>query len=143
MEGFYKFPLRFDDIFAKKDLPKCSIEESIARNIQLLITTVWGENKMDQEYGSFFWENDFDILTTNAKRREIIIHSIQYAIQRYEKRLQNVRVEVDIKQAEVRDEQSGTRLRRKIDMVITGTIRKNNQMFRFPTGFFIGPFAME
>ncbi len=143
MEGYYKFPLRFETIFAKKDLPKCSIEESIARNIQLLITTVWGENKMDQEYGSFFWENDFDILTTNAKRREIVIHSIQFAIQQYEKRLQKVRVEVDIKQAEVRNEQEGTRLRRKIEMLITGTIKKNNQAFRFQTGFFIGPFAME
>ncbi|MBP6623724.1 MAG: GPW/gp25 family protein [Chitinophagaceae bacterium] len=143
MEGYYKFPLKFDQIFQKRDLPRCALDESVARHIQLLIITSWGENKMDPEYGSFFWDNDFDILSTNSRRREIIMHSIQYAIAQYEKRLHKVRVEVDIKQTEIKDAQDGTRLRRRIDIVIHGILKKNNQNFKFQTGFFIGPFAIE
>jgi predicted component of type VI protein secretion system len=143
MESFYKFPLKFEDVLQKRDLVRCSLEESVARNIQLLIITTWGENKMDHEYGSFFWDNDFDILSTNARRREVILHSIQFAIHQYEKRLQKVRVEVDVKQAEIKNEQEGTRLRHKIDIVIHGVLKKNNQPFKFQTGFFIGPFAID
>ena len=143
MEGYYRFPLFFKDIFQKKDLPKCSLEESVARHIQLLIVTSWGENKMDGEYGSFFWDNDFDILSTNARRKEMITHSIVYAIHRYEKRLHKTHVDVEIRQAEIRNEQEGTRLRRKVDIVVSGVLKKNNQRFRYQTGFFIGPFATE
>ncbi len=143
MEGYYRFPISFSNILQKRDLLKCSLEESVARHIQLLITTTWGENKMDAEYGSFFWDNDFDILSTNAKRKEMIIHSIQYAVHKYEKRLHKIKVEVDIRQAEIRNEQEGTRLKRKVDITVIGVLKKNNQPFKYQTSFYIGPFATE
>ena len=143
MKEYYQIPLNFKELFKKKDHAYCSFENSIRQHSQLLITTTWGECKLDAEYGSFFWDNDFDILSTNAKRKEMITHSIQYAVQQYEKRIHKVRVDVEIMQAEVRNEQEGVHLKRKVSIQINGVMHKNNQPIRYNASFFVGPFAKE
>ena len=141
MKSYYKIPLQFKKLLKKDDLEYCSFENSIRQNLQLLITTVWGECKLDSEYGSFFWESDFDILSSNAKRKEMITHSIQFAIQQYEKRIHKVRVDVEVLQAEVRNEQEGICLKRKINISVSSVMIMSNQALLFSTSFFIGPFA--
>ncbi len=143
MAHYYQIPLNFKDILKRREHVYCSFEDSIRQHLHLLITTTWGECKLDGEYGSFFWDNDFDILSTNARRKEMITHSIQYAVQQYEKRIHKVRVDVEIVQAEVKNDHEGVNLKRRVGITINGTMLKNNQPIKFQSNFFIGPFATE
>jgi predicted component of type VI protein secretion system len=142
MQEFLKLPLNFVPFFEKKKLATCSLKDSIARNLHLLITTTLGENKQNLEYGAQFWDTDYDIHLSNGARREIVIATLQRQIAQHEKRLVKVALEVNVKQSEFQGKDS-RQLRRRIEMIITGLLTHSNEPFRFQTGFFIGPLAFD
>lgn len=142
MPEYLKLPLRFEQFFDRSKLDTCGLKESIARNLHLLVTTPTGENKQDLYYGSQFWEHDYDIHMANDARREAVIASIKKQVFNFEKRLANVSVEVNVKQSEYN---SGVnkQLRRRVEIIIGGSIARSNEPFRFQTGFFIGPLSFD
>ncbi|HYH14969.1 MAG TPA: GPW/gp25 family protein [Flavisolibacter sp.] len=142
MSDYLKLPLRFSPFFEKRNLGTCSLKESIARNLHLLITTSLGENKQDLQYGAAFWDYDYDIHLSNDSRREIIIQTIRKQVERYERRLSNITVEVNVKQAEYVVNKN-PQLRRRIELVVTGYLIRTNEFFNFQTGFFIGPLLLD
>jgi len=142
MPEYLKLPLRFEPFFERKKLDTCTLQDSIMRNLHLLITTTVGENKQDPAYGSAFWDNDYDIHLSNDARREMVIDSLQRQIASYEKRLTGVIVEVNVKQTPV-NESGSVRLRRRIEIIVQGSLARSNEPFRFATGFFIGPMTFD
>ena len=142
MPEYLKLPLRFEQFFEKKKLDTCSLKESIARNLHLLVTTPTGEIKQDLQYGSQFWEHDYDIHMANDARREAVISSIKKQVLNYEKRLTNFTVEVNVKQSEYNNG-ANKQLRRRVEIIINGFIARSNEPFRFQTGFFIGPLSFD
>jgi predicted component of type VI protein secretion system len=142
MQEYLKLPISFEPFFQKRKLNTCSLQESIARNLHLLITTSLGENKQNLQYGSQFWDHDYDIHMSSDARREVIINTLKKQIDGYEKRLGNVSLEVAVKQAEYAAAM-GKQLRRRIEIIITGVLVHSNEPFRFQTGFFIGPLSFD
>ncbi|HQE11109.1 MAG TPA: GPW/gp25 family protein [Flavipsychrobacter sp.] len=142
MPEYLKLPLNFNQFFEQDKLNTCSIKDSIARNLHLLITTNTGENKQNLQYGAQFWDHDYDIHMSNDKRREQIIQNLKAQISLFEKRLADVVVEVNIKQTEY-NTQANRQLRRKIEIIITGLIVRSKEPYRFQTGFFIGPLSFD
>ena len=142
MINYLKLPLRFENFFQRKPMDTCSLKDSIARNLHLLITTALGENKQDDKYGSQFWDHDYDIHMSNNARRETIINTLKNQILEYEKRLVNVVVEVNVKQSEFAAK-SGSQLRRRTEITITGLLVRSNEPFAFQTAFFIAPLSFD
>jgi predicted component of type VI protein secretion system len=142
MQDYLKLPIRFEQFFDKRKLDTCAIKESILRNLHLLITTGIGENKQDLMYGAGYWDHDYNVHMTNDDRREAVIRSLKKQVSNYEKRLTNVSVEVNVKQTEYNGG-TGKQLRRRIEIIISGFIARNNEPLRFQTGFFIGPLSFD
>lgn len=142
MSDYLKLPLKFDSFFEKKKLDRCTLKDSIARNIHLLITTQLEENNQDYNYGSQFWDHDYDIHMTNAIRREMILNTLKNQLLKYEKRLSKPFVEVNVIQKEYRLA-NNTQLRRRVEIVVKGQLSRSNEPFRFQTGFFIGPMLFD
>lgn len=142
MQDYLKLPLKFSRFFEQHKLETCSIKDSISRNLHLLITSSIGENKQDSQYGSQFWDNDYDIHLSNDRRKDIVIQALKNQIAGYEKRLMNVSVDVNVRQAEFKSS-NNLQLRRKIEIVITGSIARSKEPYRFQTGFFIGPLSYD
>jgi hypothetical protein len=142
MSDYLKLPLKFDQFFQKKKLDRCTLKDSIARNIHLLITTQLEENNQDYTYGSQFWDNDYDIHMTNAIRRELVMTTLKRQLQKYEKRLLKPVVEVNVIQREYRLA-NNLQLRRRIEIVVKGFLLRTNEPFRFQTSFFIGPMLFD
>ncbi len=142
MPEYLKLPIRFEQFFQKQRLDTCNIKESVLRNLHLLITTGLGENKQDNRYGARYWEHDYDVHMTNDERREEVISSIRNLVSNYEKRLRNVSVEVNVKQAEYLGGNS-RQVRRRIEIIISGYTERTNEPVRFQTGFFIGPLSFD
>ncbi|MEO7263805.1 MAG: GPW/gp25 family protein [Ferruginibacter sp.] len=139
---YLKLPVRFASLFQQKKLESCNMKESISRNIHLLITSQLGENKQDYNYGCQLWDHDYDIHMSDDSRREIVISSLKKLLANYEKRLGSVAIDVKVKQMEARVK-SGFQLRRRIELIITGNIKRVNEPFRFQTAFFIGPMSFD
>jgi predicted component of type VI protein secretion system len=142
MQDYLKLPIRFAQFFNGNRLDTCSLKDSVIRNLHLLVTTTTGENKQDDLYGAAFWDDDYDIHLSNDARREIVISSLKKQVFLYEKRLQDVTIEVNVKQLEYRMN-TGSQIRRRIEIIISGLLVRNNEPFRFQTGFFIGPMSFD
>ena len=142
MIEYLKLPLRFEEFFQRKKLETCSLKDSIARNLHLLITTQLEENKQDLSYGSPFWDHEYDIHLSNDARREIVLTSLTKQILKYEKRIANPVVEVFVKLKEYQLS-TGMQARRRIEIVINGSLKRNDEPFSFQTGFFIGPLLFD
>jgi predicted component of type VI protein secretion system len=139
--SFYTLPLRLDRVVNRKPLSFCSLKESIAQNLYLLITTDFKELRYDHSYGCSVWEQDFEILA-NIKWKDTISGSLEETIRKHEERLNNVRVKVEIEEYKFMNKEM-VRIKRKLIISITGFIVKTNEKFEFMEQIFIAPFSLE
>lgn len=141
MKDYLKLPLRFAPLLSGDKLLTCNMIESIYRNLHLIITTGTDEHKGDDDYGVSFWDNDYDIHLSNDSRRELILDNLKRQIALYEKRITDVSLTVNVKQAVLKINNSEG-LRRRIEIIVSGKIKRSAEPFTFQTGFFIGPYML-
>jgi phage baseplate assembly protein W len=141
-QQYYKLPMDFSRILQKHDLPDVNLEESVAQHIQLLITTVLGENKDDPQYGCQLWDSDFDIRASNNEVKEQVELSIRASINKYEKRLTQTRVVAQISQEELMGI-SAKKVKKKIRVTVTGVLARNKTDFHYSSFFYVSPLSYD
>ncbi|SRR5690606_17714102 len=139
--SYYTLPLSFAGIMRQKDHPTCTLQQSVAQYLHLIITTAFGELPADENFGCSIWEHDFDNITSVHKIKEFIRESLQSSIEHYEKRLNNVRIDLLISQEELADSRQGARVKKKIAVTITGMLQSTNEKFVYEDSFFTGPLS--
>ena len=139
---YYSLPLSLERIMNRQEHPKISMQQSVLQHLHLLIATAFGEFPADQDFGSSIWDYDFDNVTSAHKLKELIRQSLLQAIQRYEKRLSNIRVELMILQEELQERsKAGSRIKKRIDISVTGILISTNERLNFRDSFFVGPLS--
>lgn len=136
---YYKLPLNFGQLVAKKEIEKCSLYDSVTNLVHLVAVTYFGECKYDKDFGCEIWEHDFDNIANPQQYREKLIKSIQRTIEKQEKRLTNIRVDVQLEQIDYRLFQR--RIKSRITMKVNGTLQATNEAFSHVDQFFIGPLS--
>lgn len=139
--NYYKLPIKFDSILEKRDLNFCDIKESIANHIHLINTSYFGECTFDYNFGCSIWEVDFDNLKSRDKLRSLIAKSLTESLNRFEKRLSNISVEVNIRQEEVSNSKAANHVKKRVTIKIHGKIIKTNENFSYADFFYIGPLS--
>jgi phage baseplate assembly protein W len=142
-QQFYSLPLTFAGIMQKKDHPTCTLQQSVAQHLHLIITTAFGELPAEEKFGCSIWEHDFDNITSAHKIKEYIRESLQNSIEHYEKRLANVRIDLLISQEELINTNYGARVKKKITITITGLLQSTNERFVYEDSFFTGPLSYQ
>jgi phage baseplate assembly protein W len=137
--AYYTLPLNLGDITRKKELPRVSLKESISAWIHMLLVTHYGEFKDDETFGCQIWEHDFENISNSQKFKEEIQKSILQSITIHEPRLSNIRLEIQIEQVEVLLQ--NRRIKIRIGMKISATVKKTNESFLHIESFFIGPLS--
>jgi phage baseplate assembly protein W len=138
---YYSLPLSLDMVLQKQDHPRCSLQQSVYHHIHLILTTAFGEMTNDANYGCWIWENDFDNLTSNNKIREQIKQSLLHAVQQYEPRIQNVKVDVLIKQEELLVKLNGRHVKKMLDITVSGRLTATKEPIVYNDRFFTGPLS--
>lgn len=142
MEGtFYKIPLNFSKIFQRQELPKSSIEDSIAQYINLVATSSFGECKFDESFGCKFWETDFDLLVDYAVLKNKIAQDLTDSIRQHEQRLRLTEVVVQIREGSIDSPLASMRMKKKVYVQIKGFIIKTDRPFQFQGFFYLGPLS--
>ena len=142
-QQFYTLPLNFAGVMQKKEHATCTLQQSVAQHLHLIITTAFGELPADENFGCSIWDHDFDNLTSSHKIKEFIRQSLLSAIERYEKRLFNVRIDLIIRQEELTNHTNGCRIKKKITITITGWLLSTNEKFIYEDSFFTGPLSYQ
>ena len=107
----------------------------VFRIIKLLI-----QNKYDEAFGNIIWENEFTNITKNNSLKEKIKDSLLETILKYEHRLENVKVEVQMFQEEGYVLNT-KRLRERINIETTAIIKKTKEKFFHQEYFYIAPLS--
>jgi phage baseplate assembly protein W len=145
-EIYYGLPLKFSDIFKKKELKKVNVFDSIIFNIRLILTSNFGENRFDRSFGCAIWEKDFEITYSDNVWKEELSASIRDTFSIHEKRLLNIKVEAQIGEQEFKTGKGATaihRIKRKIDLRISGNFYLTGEEFRCREVLYISPLSVE
>lgn len=138
---YYKTPISFKDLMEKKEIEKTNLEHSIAQYINLVATSSYGECKFDESFGCKIWEMDFDLLSDQNTLKDRIREALVVAIKKYEYRLDLADVEVSITEAKTASYNNNMRMKKKINVVVKGNVKKTNRPFNFFGYFFVGPLS--
>jgi phage baseplate assembly protein W len=138
---YYTIPLSFEAILGRKKHPRCTPKESVYQHLYLLLITHFGESRYDREYGCELWESDFSMLT-QLKWKDLIKESFERSIARYEQRLTQVKVRVEIEEF---DQMTKTNryVRKRVGLGVDATLKQTNEPFTFFERIFISPMSME
>jgi phage baseplate assembly protein W len=138
---FYSLPLVVDRIMHKQEHAKCSLQQSVIQHLHLLLITAFGEFPADEGFGCGIWDHDFDNVTSAHKLKEFIRQSLLQSVQQHEPRLSNTRVEILLRQEEVSEGVDRHRVKKKIDVTITGMLQSTNERLNYRDSFFVGPLS--
>jgi phage baseplate assembly protein W len=136
-------PLSLGSLTKRQLHPTCDLRLSVAQYLHLIITTSFGELREDEHFGCNIWDLDFDNITSTHKIKEYIHKSLIEAITTYEKRLCQIRVELEISQEEAFHKFSGCRVKKKITITIQGLLQATKESFTYEDHFYTGPYAYE
>jgi phage baseplate assembly protein W len=138
---FYTIPLSFEDILAGKQHRKCSMKESVYQHLYLLLVTHFGESRYDREFGCELWDSDFSLMT-QLKWKDLIKESFENSINKFEKRLNNIKVKIEIEEFEVMTKENKF-IRKRLGVGVDAMIIKTNEPFSFFEKIFISPMSVE
>jgi phage baseplate assembly protein W len=140
-QEYYSLPLQLHKVITGEVAKKCSLKDSIAQHLHLIITTSFGELQQDDQFGCSIWDTDFDNLTATNKLRENIKLSIQKSVLAYETRLENVRVELFIKEQELHTKINGRQVKKQMEINILANNKITSELFTYNDTFFTGPLS--
>ncbi|MFC5045000.1 GPW/gp25 family protein [Aquimarina hainanensis] len=139
--SYYKIPLDTSGIIKNEEVDKIELKQSIVNFIHLVTTSYYGECSFDESFGCSIWNIDFDNLASTNKLKNVIADSLVESITSHEKRLKNIKVEVDIQQEELNRHDSVNRIKKRVDIVVNGILKQTNEPFSCLEKFYIAPLS--
>ncbi|HEY4111049.1 GPW/gp25 family protein [Puia sp.] len=157
--GFLSLPLQLDKVPQRGLLATCSVRESIAHHIHLLLTTSLGEMASNERFGCGLWDTDFDSLSSRSRLKDQIVQALDEAIRLHEPRLERVRTELQLHQDELNNDgvsrrdgmSSGNggsrgdgmsrRIKNRLDITVSGVLKGTNETIVYRDHFFISPLS--
>lgn len=138
---YYTLPLNATAFIKNKPVKVCSIQESIAGYIHLIMTTRFGECLFDTFFGCAVWNVDFNNVASDNKLRGIITDSLMKSLKYYEKRLSSLEIDVKIEQEEINSKQTKSRIKKRVYILVNGVVKKTNENFNYNEHFYIAPLS--
>jgi phage baseplate assembly protein W len=139
-----KLPVDLSSFLTGDDMPKCRQgAESIAQHIQLLLTTRPGENRYDADYGCSIWDLDFELIISEGTWKEKFRLAVMDAILNYERRLEQVYVEVNLNAVERFGLRKRPEVRRKAVVFVKAQLVETGEQFSFKTELYLSPLTVE
>lgn len=122
-------------------MQRCSYEESIAQHIMMLIISRYGEVEGKEDYGSVIWDLEFNQVLKNADWEEKVRQSLEATITKYESRLKDIHVRVELTEVEEDVRNKFPNARQRVRVWVNGVMVRNDQQFNFSTHLYISPIS--
>ena len=113
-------------------------------NINLIIKTHCNENRYDSRYGCLIWHKDYSTVTNMSNWKDELKSFMSDAIAVNEPRLEDIKVNLDMEDAEFSDRyrDQPVRLKKKITIQIKGVIKHLNETFEHIEYLFFSPLSI-
>lgn len=145
MNKNYKMPFDPESLMSDEgSMPMCSMPESIAHNLMLLITTKKNENRFDFDYGNEVWEIEFENAVSTVEWETIFVRSIKDQIGKYEPRIYAPRIQVHIEYVEHSyDTKKFSEIKKKAKIAINAKLTETGENYSFVTELFLSPMSID
>lgn len=143
---YLKIPMNFCNFFeaGQNAFERCTEKESIYKHIEILLMTTPGEHRFDSGYGCRIRELDFAHIESNEKWEIILHHHIMEAVTKYEKRLTDINIVLNVYDRTREDALFGAATARKyVEINIIGSIVSTGEKCRFEYMLYLGPLSKE
>ncbi|WP_207632524.1 GPW/gp25 family protein [Foetidibacter luteolus] len=141
---FYKLPLQLKQVTEGNELPVCSLAQSVTQNLELLVTTRFGEHRSNPAFGCEIWELDFELISSISLWQEKLRLSLLKTIAMHEPRLLNPDINLTIKAVEKLNYFNNVpEIRKQVDILVSGTLHKTGEQFHFRTNLFLSPLSVD
>ncbi|MDR0224628.1 GPW/gp25 family protein [Myroides odoratus] len=142
---FLKFPFNPECAMTEGvSLPTCSLAESIAQHIMLLVLTRKGENRFNPNYGNAVWDLEFDNAVTTVVWEQVFEESLLEQLTQYEPRICYPKIQVQVEYVE---HNYGTKdfveIRKKAKIGINAVLTEIGERFTFSTHIYLSPMAID
>ena len=146
IEEYYPMPVPFEAILDRRDFYKTDLRNSLFQRIHLVLVTFLGESRYDPDFGCSVWDYDFENISNVNAWRDQVTKSILDSLTVHEKRIDRIRVTIDIKPEEVFDPQLNkvARIRKRLDVTVEGRIVKTNESMKpFIEPIYVSPISLD
>lgn len=142
---YYKLPFDFGKIIQGQDAEFSScVAENIAQHIELLITTKFGENRYDNNYGNEIWDLEFENSLSDTQWEERFRLAVIRTVAQYEHRLTNPDATVHSELVEkVWPIKEYTEIKKRVAIVVKGTLTETGEQFAFTTELYLSPMSVD
>ncbi|MEI2758699.1 MAG: GPW/gp25 family protein [Bacteroidia bacterium] len=117
-----------------KEHPSCTLKDSVAQRLHLILITNLNECRYDPEFGNLLWELDFENIPNITAWKDTMSKAIKEAVGNYEPRLNNVKAVLDVTEEELinKEKQTLKRIKKEWTYTYRLTLKKptNNFIFR-------------
>lgn len=138
----YAKPLRFAAIRQETDLAKQDLGASISQFIELIIFTRYGEHRYNPEFGCEVWDMDFELIVSETIWEEKLRQSLLKSIIRFEKRIYDINVEVNISEInKFYPLRNVSEIKKKVELVVRGKLVKTGESYLFKTALYLSPLS--
>ncbi len=139
---YYDFPLDAKKLIQNKNIAKCDIKQSIANHLHLIMTTHFGECHFDKAYGCALWKVDFNNLANDSKLMTLLDESLFTSLKKYEPRLGNLEIVVEIEQKDLSTGLiTSAQIKKHVIITIAAIVKKTNEHIEFEERFYIAPLS--
>ena len=138
--SYYQLPLDLEGILERRRLPRCTVQESIAQHLYLILTTYFGESRFEPAFGCQVWEQDFEAMTT-MRWKDNVQHSVEQSIRDYEPRLTRARVDVAVMDFELKN--VNQRIRKRLEVTVNAALYRTAEPFAFQASLFVAPLSVD
>lgn len=141
----YKMPFDPEKLTCDNgNVEMCSMAESIAHNLMLLITTKKRENRFDLDYGNAVWDIEFDNAITTVKWEALFIKSMKEQIERYEPRIYAPKIDVHIEYVQHSYEtKKYSEIKKKAKIAVNARLTETGETYSFATELFLSPMSID
>ena len=141
---YLKIPLRLSTVMEGNELPSIDLIQSITSNLELIIVTRFGEHRSDPSFGCEIWDLDFELIVSARLWEEKLRQSLLNSVTHHEHRLTDVEVNVEITDVEKMNYiKRFTEIKKRVDILVEGLIRKTGESFYFRTNMFLSPLSLD
>lgn len=145
VESFYQIPIKFSKLKQKnQELARCELTLSIRQNIYIIITSKFQEHRFDNTYGCELWEMDFELIANENLWLEKIRKSILQSVFKYERRLNDIDVNLRILQEEQETRYNNVRsIKKKLEIKVDGKLVETGEPLNYNLNIFISPLSLD
>lgn len=141
----YRMPFNPEKLIEENGtMEMCSLAESIAQHLMLLITTKKKENRYDFNYGNDVWDFEFENAVTTVEWESIFVESMKNQIAKYEPRIIAPKIDVNVLYVEhTYDTKSYSEIKKKAKIAINAKLTETGENFSFSTELFLSPMSID